>query len=52
MKNYNINLDKLPSSKQSLNDLKLLNFRILYCLINYFVRHKSYFYFLLLLFKC
>jgi len=28
MKKYNINLDKLHSSKQSLKDLKLLNFGI------------------------
>ena len=51
MKNYNINLDKLHSSKQSLKDLKLLNCRISYCSINYCVRRKSHFYFLLLLFK-
>jgi len=48
---YNINLDKVHFSKQSLKDLKLLNFRISYCSINYCVRRKSYFYFLLLLFK-
>jgi len=30
---YNINLDKLHSSKRSLKDLKLLNFKISYCSI-------------------
>jgi len=49
MKKYNINLDKLHSSKQSLKELKLLNFKISYCSIKYCVRRKSYFYFLLLL---
>jgi len=55
MTNCNINMDKLYSSKQSLKDLKLLNFIISYCsikcspeklLVLYTCTFYFYFYFL------
>ena len=44
---YTISLDNMHSSKQSLQDLKLLNFRISYCLIVFAgeVTFTFYFYF-------
>ena len=50
MKKYNINLDNLHSSKQLLEDLKLLNFRISYCSI-FAGKVTFYLFLLLLLFK-